>query len=280
MIERPSVSDIAGRFRRNPIRYIGLVVVLVFCFVAVFADYLAPYEPSYHTEALMSPCLEHPFGTNNMGQDLFSQVIRGTTLSMEIGLMSALIAIGVGVTVGVLAGYYRGPLEQFLLSVTDAFIIIPGLPLVIVFVAYAGSSSAMIVLAISILAWCPMARVIHPRVMAIMNSPYVTASKMLGKSDFHILIHHIIPNCREVISAKFALAVGTGMLAEASLSFIGLGDRFSTSWGTIVNEAFRYGALILGYWWWYLIPGLLICLAVLAFMMISYSNTDSTGVVE
>ena len=274
------ISDVIGRIKRNPIRYTGLAIVIILCFVALFADQIAPFSPSERTDALLSPSWEHILGTNNMGQDRFSQVIRGTTLSVEIGLMSAAISIGVGVTVGILAGYYRGRIEQFLLAVTDAFIIIPSLPLMIVLVAYTKSSAVMIVFAISVLAWCPMARVIHPRVMAIMNSPYVATSKMLGKSDLYILVNHIIPNCWEIISAKFAMAVGVGMLAEASLSFIGLGDRFSTSWGSIVNEAFRYGALIMGYWWWYLVPGLLICLAVLAFLMISYTNTEDTGVVE
>ena len=274
------LRSVSARIRRNPIRYTGLAIVLILCFVAVFAESLAPYAPSDRVDALLPPSWSHPLGTNNMGQDVLSQVIRGTTLSMEIGLMSAAVSIGVGVTIGILAGYYRGLLEQFLLAVTDAFIIIPGLPLMIVLVAYTESSAFMIVFSISILAWCPMARVIHPRVMAIMDSPYVAASKMLGKSDFFILIHHIIPNCWEIISAKFAMAVGAGMLAEASLSFMGLGDRFSTSWGTIVNEAFRYGALLMGYWWWYLVPGLLICISVLAFMMLAYSNSDETGVVE
>jgi peptide/nickel transport system permease protein len=215
-----------------------------------------------------------------MGEDILSQVIRGTTISMEIGLISAAISIGVGVTVGILAGYYRGVLEQFLLAVTDAFIIIPSLPLTIVLIAYTEPTSTIIIFAISVLAWCPMARVVHPRVASIMNSPFVLASKMLGKSDSYILVNHIIPNCWNIISAKFALAVGAGMLAEASLSFIGLGDRFSISWGTIVNQAFRQGALFMGYWWWYLIPGLMICIAVLAFLMLTYSNTDDTGVVE
>lgn len=264
--------------RRNPIRYTGLAIVLILCFVAIFAEWLAPYAPSDRVDALLPPSWEHLLGTNNMGQDVFSQVIRGTTLSVEIGLMSAVVSIGVGVTIGILAGYYRGWLEQFLLAITDAFIIIPGLPLMIVLVAYTESSALMIVFSISILAWCPMARVIHPRVMAIMDSPFVAASKLLGKSDLFILVHHIIPNCWEIITAKFAMAVGAGMLAEASLSFMGLGDRFSTSWGTIVNEAFRYGALLMGYWWWYLMPGLLICISVLAFIMLGYSNNGDTEV--
>lgn len=268
------------RVRRNPIRYTGLAIVLILCFVAIFAEWLAPYAPSDRVDALLPPSWEHLLGTNNMGQDVLSQVIRGTTLSVEIGLMSAVVSIGIGVTIGILAGYYRGWLEQFLLAITDAFIIIPGLPLMIVLVAYTESSALMIVFSISILAWCPMARVIHPRVMAIMDSSFVAASKLLGKSDLFILVHHIIPNCWEIITAKFAMAVGAGMLAEASLSFMGLGDRFSTSWGTIVNEAFRYGALLMGYWWWYLMPGLLICISVLAFIMLGYSNNGDTEVLE
>ena len=272
--------ELPGRIRRNPIRYTGLAIVLILIFVALFAEHLAPYSLTYHGDALQPPSFEHLLGTNNMGQDVLSQVILGTTLSIEIGLMSAAISIGVGVTIGILAGYYRGALEQFLLAITDAFIIIPSLPLMIVLVAYTKPSAVIIVFAISILAWCPMARVVHPRVLAIMNSQFVITSKMLGKSDLYILVNHIIPNCWKIISAKFALAVGTGMLAEASLSFIGLGDRFSTSWGTIVNQAFRGGALLMGYWWWYLIPSLMICVAVMAFMMLTYSTTEETGVVE
>jgi len=274
------LSSVPRRARRNPVRYAGLAIVLALCFIALFADVLAPYPSDFHGEALLPPSWDHLLGTNNLGQDVLSQVIRGTTVSTEIGLMSALVSIGIGVTVGILAGYYKGAVEQFLLATTDAFIIIPSLPLMIVFVAYTGSSSLMIILSISLLAWCPMARLIHPRVLAIMDSPYIKASRMLGKSDLFILVHHIIPNCWEVICVKFAVAVGAGMLAEASLSFLGLGDRFSISWGSIVNEAFRYGALLLGYWWWYLVPGLMICVSVLAFIMLTHSDSGKTGAVE
>ena len=176
------ITSLTGRIRRNPIRYIGLFIVITLCFVAIFAKYLAPYSLSDHYDALQPPSFEHLLGTNNMGQDVLSQVILGTTLSIEIGLMSAAISIGVGVTIGILAGYYRGVLEQILLAITDAFIIIPSLPLMIVLVAYTKPSAVIIVFAISILAWCPMARVVHPRVLALMSSQFVMTSKMLGKT--------------------------------------------------------------------------------------------------
>jgi len=268
------ISGLRTRIGGNPVRYTGVAILLVFIAMSLFAEVLAPYDPEARMGAFQDPSWEHILGTNDLGNDIFSEVIYATRISLGVGLMSASIALSIGVAIGVLAGYYRGWAEQVLLGLTDTALLVPALPFTIVLVAYIEPSIWVISAAIASLGWCSTARVLHPRVMELKDSNYVLYARSLGKSDLYIITRHIIPNAWEVISVKFSLAVGTGMLAEASLSFLGLSDPFNQSWGGIINKAFTRGGLAMDLWWWYIVPGLLIGTMILAFMMIANVERD------
>lgn len=255
-------------------RMIGLSIIASLIIIGFAADSIAPYSLNDRFAPFLSPSWEHPVGTNDMGKDIFTEIIYGTRLSLEVGFLSALFSLTVGVAVGIVSGYYRGRAEQIMLAITDAVIIIPMLPLLIILVSYLEPGIVSIAIAISIVGWCGMARLLHPRIMNMREQPYVEAAKGLGKSDWYIITRHIIPNCREVISAKFSLAVGGAMLAESSIAFLGLGDPLHLSWGGIINEAYTCGGLARDLWWWYLIPGLLISICILSFLMIGSCNKE------
>ncbi|MDD1772963.1 MAG: ABC transporter permease [Methanomassiliicoccales archaeon] len=271
---RSSSSKMIVRVKANPMRYVGLAILAVFLAISLFAEALAPYDPEARMGAFRDPSWEHILGTNDLGNDIFSEVVYATRISLGVGLLSACIALTIGVTIGVLAGYYRGWAEQLLLGLTDTALLVPALPFTIVLVAYIEPNIWVISAAIASLGWCSTARVLHPRVMELKDSNFVLYVRSLGKRDLYIITKHIIPNAWEIISVKFSLAVGTGMLAEASLSFLGLSDPSNQSWGGIINKAFTRGGLAMDLWWWYIVPGLLIGLMILAFMMISNVERD------
>lgn len=266
--------QLRARMAANPVRYAGLFLLALFIAVAILAPAISPYDPGERMGPFRSPSWEHPLGTNDLGNDIFSEVIYATRISLGVGLMSAVIALSLGMGVGVLAGYYRGWPEQLLLGLTDTALLVPALPFTIVLVAYTEPNIWLISGAIASLGWCSTARVLHPRVMELKESNYVLYARSLGKGDLYIITRHILPNAWEVISVKFALAVGMGMLAESSLSFLGLSDPSNQSLGGIINKAFTRGGLAMDLWWWYIVPGLLIGAMILAFMMAANVERD------
>ena len=259
---------------KSKARIVGVAIIAALIFVALFYRQLMPYELNQHFGAYLNPSADHLLGTDDMGRDIFSEIIYGTRISLAIGFLAATISLAIGVTLGVLAGYYRGKLEGFILAATDLTIVIPSLPLLLIVVSYFSRGVVPMAIAISILGWSGMVRVIHPRVLSLRESPFIESAKAFGKSDLHIIVKHILVNCRDVIATKYSLAVGSAIMAESSLAFLGLGDPLHPSWGGIINEAYSYGALSLGLWWWYMVPALLISVLVIAFMFIGQSKNE------
>jgi len=255
-------------------RIVGISAVAVLLSIAVFQDLISPYSLSERFPPFLHPSLEHLLGTNDVGKDIFAELVHGARISLSIGFLAAAISLGIGVTVGTIAGYYRGKVESFVLAMTDVVIVIPTLPLLLIFVVYMSPGIISMSLAISILGWGGMARILHPRVMTLKEMPFIEAARSMGRSDIYIIVKHVIPNCKEIIWAKFAMAVGGAILAESSMAFLGLGDPLHLSWGGIINEAYTHGGLSLGLWWWYTIPGMLIALVILAFMFIGNSKGE------
>jgi peptide/nickel transport system permease protein len=219
-------------------------------------------------------------GTNDIGQDVLSELIYASRVSLAIGFLAGLMSVVIGLVVGLLAGYYRGWAEEMLMALSDMVLLIPGLPLMIILAAYLGPSMWNIVLVVGLLWWCPTARVVHSRVLQLREMPFVEAARALGGSDSYIIFRHIMINTKEVVYAKFALAVASAMLTEASLSFLGLGDPLNISWGEMIHFAFTRGGFANDMWWWYLPPGLMICFCVLGFVMVSMEPERSQKALE
>ncbi|MBI9074360.1 MAG: dipeptide/oligopeptide/nickel ABC transporter permease/ATP-binding protein [Desulfatibacillum sp.] len=210
----------------------------------------------------------HVLGTNDIGQDILSELIFGARASLLVGLLSALIATAMGSLTGALAGYFRRTTDAILMGLADMFLAIPGLPLVIVLAALLGPGMGNIILVISILSWAPTARIVRSRVLSLREADFVVNARCLGGGHLYLIFRHILPNTGDLILAKAILAVAGGMMAEAGLSFLGLGDPVCKSWGGMIHDAFSCGALTNGAYWWYGPPIFCLSFSVLCFSLL------------
>jgi peptide/nickel transport system permease protein len=273
-----------NEFARNlswPVLF-GILLLSLFMMLAAFAPFIAPYDPWEPGRPFLPPSETHPFGTNDIGQDIFSELIFSTRISLFVGFFAAFVSVAVGSLVGLFSGFLRGAADEALMGATDIVLIIPALPLMIIFAAHTSPSIWNIIIVIGALWWTSTARVVRSRVLQLREMSFVEAARGLGAGDDYIVFKHILPNTLQVIMAKFILAVAGAMLTEASLSFLGLGDPLQKSWGMMLSYAFSRGGFINGYWWWYLPPGICISLAVLGFVLIGFGleeqNQDETAV--
>lgn len=252
---------------------IGLVIVVALVLIAVFAPVIAPYDPTERVgRPFAVPSAEHPLGTNDIGQDLLSELIYGTRVSLTVGLVAATVALLIGTTVGILAGFYPRLLGSFLMRAVDVVLILPFLPLLIILAAYLGRSLLNTVLVIGILIWAGSARVIRSQVLSLTQRDYVVAARAMGASDRHIIVKHVLPMTLLLAIGEFVQATAGAILLEASLSFLGLGDPLQKSWGAILYWAQVRGAFLTPAWqWWVLPPGLMIMAAALGFALIGFA---------
>lgn len=260
--------------RLSPPALIGLLVLLAFVGLAALAPLVAPHDPWESSSAFLEPSMDHPLGTNDIGQDILSELIHGARVSLFVGFVAALVSLGIGVVIGVASGYLRGYFDEAAMGLTDVFFMLPALPLAILMAAYLGASIAGLVFVIAIVSWPGTARVVRSQVITVRELGYVEAARAMGAGGLWNITRHILPNVSGIILAKFALAVGSAMIAEASLSFLGLGDPTAKSWGAMLHYAFSRGGLIRDLWWWYLPPGLCIGLCVLSFSLLGFYLTE------
>lgn len=263
------MDGIAARARQSRASLLiggGLLLLLVAG--AAAAPLLAPYPLQHGDLAMLPPSPKHPLGTNDMGYDILSELLHAGRISLLIGFSAAFFSVVVGGMVGVAAGYLRGLLGDLLVAVIDLFLLVPMLPLMILIVAHLGQGWSKIVLVIGLLGWCSTARAVRSKVLQVREALFIEALRSLGIGGGRVFFFHLLPHVREILAAKFALAVGAAMLGEASLSFLGLGDSTSITWGMMMHYAFTRGGFSSGMWYWYLFPGLCIGASVLAFALI------------
>lgn len=260
-------------FRRNPLGMVSITVLGVLAVVAVAAPLIAEYPSGYGTDVLAGPSAEHWFGTDNLGRDIFAQVVWGTRTSMVVGLGAAGLAIVLGVAVGVSAAYFRRldtPLGMFV----DVMLSLPVLPLMILVAALAGPSVSTLVVVIAAFSWPEVARVVRSQAMPIVTLPYVDAAHVVGAANRWVLFRHVLPAVSPVIMVSVVLTASKAVLSEAGLSFLGLGDPSSWSWGAILHNAQRSGALSSA-WWTAAFPSLAILILVVAATLCSLAYNDA-----
>lgn len=267
---------LTSHVRTNRLALVGMAILGVFIFGAVFASLLMPHDPWRHFVPFAAPSGTHLLGTDDVGRDILSELILGARVSLTVGFMAGLVAVGIGVLVGLLAGFRRGHLDELLMGLTDIVLVIPALPLVILVSVYLGPGIWHTIIVIGLVFWPSTARVIRSQVLSIRQSGYVESARALGASDGWLMRRHVLPNVLPMILAKFVLTVAAAMLMEASLSFLGLGDPMSKSWGMMLHYAFARGGFIREMWWWYLPPGLCISLCILALTLISFSIEEGS----
>jgi peptide/nickel transport system permease protein len=267
---RPTRSRFIRELRSDPTGLAALGVLVVFFGVALAAPLIADRSELRASAGagraqLAAPSSEFLLGTDDVGRDVLAQLVWGARVSLYIGLLATVVAVIVGSLVGLVAGYSRGRLSELLLAIDDFVLVLPFIPLAIVLAAVLGRSPTTLAGVIGFLSWAGSARLVRAQVLTLRERGYVERAVALGGSSRHIIWRHIIPGVAPLIIANATLIVPGAILAESTLSFLGFGDRFSPSWGKILDGAQTSGAITLNAWWYYLPPGLCIIGVVLAF---------------
>ena len=252
---------------------IGAATLALFVIAAVFAPVLAPYDPTVRTaQPFERPSLAHPLGANDVGQDILSELIFASRLSLTVGIVTACLATVLGVTVGVVSGYLRGPVDSVLMRGVDVILSLPLLPLMIVLAAFLGQNTTNLILVIGLLIWARPARLLRSQVLSVRESGHVQAARAMGATSGYIMVRHILPRITPLVAAQFVRTANVSIMLEASLAFLGLSDPFQKSWGAILFYANARSAFLADAWlWWVLPPGLCIAAVVVSFAFLGYA---------
>ena len=265
------------RFRSNRLSMIGLFMLIFVLLVAIFAPVIAPF-PEDATgktnvlERLQAPSAEHFFGTDKIGRDIFSRVVIGTGLALQVGTLIILLATSIGVTVGAISGYAGGWLDDILMRITDIFLTVPALVLAIAISAALGKGIINTMIGISLVWWPGFARLTRSLVLSLREEPFVEAAYGIGAGHLRIIFRHILPNAVSPIIIKMTTDFGFAVLTAAALGFIGLGAQPPTpEWGAMINDGRRYFP---DEWWIATFPGLAIWLLVFSWNLIGDGLRD------
>jgi peptide/nickel transport system permease protein len=261
--------------RHNPLAATGVVLVIIFFLFAVFAPWIAPQDPAYIDlpNRLSQPSLRHWCGTDELGRDIVSRLIYGSRISMLVGTSVVAASLALGLIFGSIAGYYGGSIDRFFnIVVMNAFLSFPGILLAIAFVAFRGPGIFNLVFALSLGGWVGYARLVRAQVLAAREREFVEAARALGASDLRVIVRHILPNIIQPIIVQAAIGMAGAILAEATMSFLGLGVPPPTaSWGAMLNDgrAHLFDAPHL-----VIFPAASVMLAVLSFNFIGDAMRD------
>lgn len=269
-LPRPTswARQVTHRLSANPVTLVGLALAVFLVVVAVAAPLIAPHDPTALDPAnrLLAPSPAYWFGTDDGGRDVFSRVVFGARYSLLAAAVVLTLAIVIGTTVGLVAGYFGGKVDEALMRLTDMFLAFPALVLAMGISAALGPSLVNSMGAIAIVWWPWYARLVRGQTLRLRSEQFVDAARTSGASDAHIVVRHILPNCWTPIIVQASLDVGYAILTTASLSFIGLGAQPPTpEWGAMVATGKNY---ILDQWWMATFPGFAIFLSVMAFNLL------------
>jgi peptide/nickel transport system permease protein len=274
-MQAPQSRSLVAGVRQQPLAAVGVLLLAAFVVCAVFAPWLAPQDPSQLDLGgrLLAPGHGHWFGTDELGRDILSRTIYGARISLVVAVSVVALSLGVGLIAGAAAGFYGGWTDTVLnVYVTNAFLALPGILLAIAFVAFLGPGLLNLILALSISGWVGYARLVRAQVMAVKEREFVEAARALGASDLRVLCRHILPNIVQPLIVQAAIGMAGAVLAEATLSFLGLGVPPPTaSWGSMLNDArshlFDSPHLVV-------FPAMAVMLAVLSFNFIGDALRD------
>jgi len=272
-VYRRKLGDFWRLYKRSALGKLGLVIVSFFVVVAVAAPWIAPFDPfSFVGDPFLKPSMTHILGTDQVGRDIFSRVIYGTRISLIVGLVASAMTIGLGTVIGLVSGYLGGWIDNALMRITDLFIIIPALPLMLIMAAILGKGIMNIIIVITVVGWTATARMVRSQTLSLKERPFTEASRAIGSTDLHTIARHIVPNVFPLVFANGMIAIVDAILSEAGLSFLGFGDPSAPSWGMVLHFADIAGATVNGYWWYIVPPGICIMFLVMGFAFISYST--------
>ena len=264
-------KEIWQSVRQNRMAMVGLVTLAVFILIAIFGPILMPFSTQEFGgmgDVLRPPSGDHLLGTDDMGRDVLANLMAGARISLLIGAVATIISMAIGTLVGISAGYFGGAVDNVLMRLTDFFLVIPWLPLMMVLAAILGTSIWNIILVIGLTSWAGTARVVRAQTLSVKERQFVERTLSLGAGNWHIMWKHILPNVFPLVFANTVLIAATAITSETTLSFLGLGDTTTASWGMMLHYAFECGATGLGAYWYYLPPGICVIAVVLALSLI------------
>ena len=223
---------------RNKLALFGLIIIIGLAVVAILAPFIAPYDPGFidTKERLFAPSIEHPFGTDQLGRDVFSRMVYGSRISLIIGFVAVGIAVLIGIIIGSVAGYYGGKTDAVLMRFVDLMLCFPSFFLILAVIAILEPNIINVMIVIGLTSWMGVSRLIRGQILSIKEREYVEAARATGASDFRIIFRHLIPNSIGPVLVSATLGIGAAILVESSLSFLGLGVQPPTpSWGNILT---------------------------------------------
>ena len=267
--------DFWRTFSKNRIALFGLFMLIVIIFVAIFADQIETYDVSTSKNITIQdiynpPSAAHWFGTDDAGKDVFSNFVHGARVSLIVGFFAAFISVFIGGVMGIVAGFYGGRVENLLMRFTDIMLVIPDLPLMVVIVALTKPSLMNIIFVIGLLGWTTTSRIVRSQTLAVKSRKFVLRARAIGAGNGHIILNHILPLVLPLLVVNAILVVSLAILDESTLSFLGLGDPTTLSWGQMLNFAFYRGAMSAGAWWALVVPGVGIVWVVLSLTMLGH----------
>jgi len=250
----------------------GLAVLVTFGMLAVLAPVLSPYTPAEMDVPMLSPSGLHPLGTDDVGHDILTELLYGARFSLLVGFISAGLSTAIGVVLGLLAGYYVR-LGFTIMRVVDVFLAMPRFPLIVFLAAFLRPGLWTLALFFLLFGWARTSRLVRSQVLVERTSGYVEAARVVGAGDLHIILRHLLPSTVPVALSRFILEFQHVILAESGLSFLGLGDPTTKSWGMMLHYAFKYPTIFISdVWvWWAVPPGVCITVVVLALTFSSFA---------
>jgi peptide/nickel transport system permease protein len=275
--KRGQLRDIWRRYRKNKLALVGLTVVGILIFIAIFEPFISPYDATQLNTAntTAQPDAEHWFGTDKLGRDYFSMTLYGTKLAIIVGLCTMVLSLVVGVALGALAGYRGRFMDTVIMRITDVFLSFPPLIAAIILVRAVGSGIEVVILALSVLGWTTSARLMRGQTLALRESEYVEAARSIGASDTRIVMRHILPNAIGPVLILAFSGIGVSIVAMASLAYLGIGVPPQTpEWGRMIADALPY-ARIPGFGYLWVFPSLSIVITTLAFAFVADGLRDA-----
>ncbi|HEX5131783.1 MAG TPA: ABC transporter permease [Candidatus Krumholzibacteria bacterium] len=270
----PAALDFIRRLQAHRAGIVGVVLVLVVVMGGIFAPWITPYHPTQISmdDALLPPGPSHPFGTDAFGRDVLCRVLYGARFSLQVGVVSRLLALFIGTFLGLIAGYFGGKTDQAVMRLADVTLAYPGLLLLIAVMAAVGPSRTALFVSLGIIGWAGVARLVRAQVLSLKEREFVTAIRSLGATHAAIIARHLLPNVVTPVLVIFSMGLGASIMAESSMSFLGLGAQPpQPSWGSMISSGLDYLRVAP---WLSLAPGLVITATVLGFNLLGDALRD------
>ncbi len=272
----PARRGFVLRTLRHPSAAIGIAVLTLIALTALLAPWIAPYGLHDQVGPVFgAPSLKHPLGLDDGGIDMVTLLMWGARISLIVGFAATAVSILIGGTIGVLAGYFGGAIDTILMRITDYFLVVPDVPLMIVVAAIWGPSLFHIVIVIGILLWTGTARVLRAQVKSVRERVYVKRARALGAGHMRIVLRHVLPQVAPLLIANTVLTVAVAIFDETALAFLGLGDPSRTSLGKLIENAFQRAAISSGAWWAIVPPGIVVAIIILSCSLIGGAFEDA-----